>query len=405
MQCYALGMTRLNRVIGLPGLCLYGIGVTLGAGIYALVGEIAGLAGLYAPWAFVLAGALAAFTGLSYAELGSRYPESAGEAAYLAHGFKRRWLTAAAGYGVALSGAISSAVVLHGFAGYLGALAPVPAWMAISGALAILVLIAIWGVRQSIMIAGIITLIEAGGLILIIAVATPGAITAPPPVDIGPVPWSGLFAASVMAFFAFIGFEDIANMAEEVKRPRRTLPLAILITLSVSSVIYLAVAWVAVRALPPDVLAGEGGPLAAVFEHATGLNGDGIAAIALLAMVNGALVQIVMVARVLYGLAQRGLAPSALGGVHPVRRTPVMATLIAAVAIAIFAMSGALGTLAIAASTVTLLVFSLVNAALLALRLRGEAGVTGSFSAPIWVPAVGLVASLGVAVGAMVSGL
>lgn len=397
-------MTKLNRVIGLPGLCLYGIGVTLGAGIYALVGEISGLAGLYAPWAFILAGMLAAFTGLSYAELGSRYPESAGEAAYLAHGFKRRWLTAAAGYGVALSGSISSAVVLHGFAGYLSELAPVPGWIAILGALAVLVLIAIWGVRQSIMIAGIITLLEAGGLILIIAVAAPGALSAPPP-DFGPVPWSGLFAASVMAFFAFIGFEDIANMAEEVKRPRRTMPLAILITLSVSSVIYLAVAWVSVRSLPLDVLANESGPLSAVFEHATGLDGAGIAVIALLAMVNGALVQIVMVARVLYGLAKRGLAPAALGVVHSARRTPVLATLVAGSAIAIFAMSGALGPLAMAASIVTLLVFSLVNAALLALRLRRELPASESFSVPIWVPAVGLTASLAVAVGAIVTSL
>ncbi|WP_417471185.1 APC family permease [Maricaulis sp.] len=398
-------MTQLKRVIGLPGLCLYGIGVTLGAGIYALVGEIAGLAGLYAPWAFILAGTLAAFTGLSYAELGSRYPESAGEAAYLDYGFKRRWLTAAAGYGVALSGAISSAVVLHGFAGYLGALVPVPGWMAILGALVVLVAVASWGVRASVWIAGVITLVEAGGLILIIAVAAPGAIAAPAPPDYGPVPWAGLFAASVMAFFAFIGFEDIANMAEEVKRPRRTLPLAILITLSVSAVIYLAVAWVAVRALPPEVLAREGGPLAAVFEQATGLNGDSIAVIALLAMVNGALVQIVMVARVLYGLAKRGLAPAALAAVHPGRRTPVVATLLAGGVIAVLAMSGALGPLAMAASTVTLLVFSLVNAALLALRLRGEPGAPGSFRAPIWVPAVGLTASLAVAVGAMVTGL
>ncbi|WP_417483189.1 APC family permease [Maricaulis sp.] len=398
-------MSQLKRVIGLPGLCLYGIGVTLGAGIYALVGEIAGLAGLYAPLAFLLAGTLAAFTGLSYAELGSRYPESAGEAAYVDYGFRRRWLTALAGYGVALSGSISSAVVLHGFAGYLGALVPVPGWIAISGALVVLVAVASWGVRASVWIAGAITLVEAGGLILIIAVAAPGAIAAPAPADFGPVPWAGLFGASVMAFFAFIGFEDIANMAEEVKRPRRTLPLAILITLSVSAVIYLAVAWVSVRALPPEVLASEGGPLAAVFEQATGLDGRGIALIALLAMVNGALVQIVMVARVLYGLAGRALAPAVLGMVHPGRRTPVVATLVAGGIVALLALSGALGPLAIAASTVTLLVFSLVNGALLALRLRQVPGAPGSFRVPLWVPAVGLAASLAVVTGTIVTGL
>ena len=122
-------------------------------------------------------------------------------------------------------------------------------------------------------------------------------------------------------------------------------------------------------------------------------------------MVNGALVQIVMVARVLYGLAKRGLAPAALGAVHPVRRTPVWATLAAAGAIAIFAMSGALGPLAMAASTVTLLVFSLVNAALLALRLRREPAAPESFSVPILVPAVGLTVSLAVAAGAIVTSL
>lgn len=395
-------MSQLNRVIGLTGLTLYGVGVTLGAGIYALVGEMAGLAGGWAPLSFLFAGILAGLTGLSYAELGSRFPESAGEAAYVEQGLGRRGLTAATGYGVALSGSISSAVVLHGFAGYVGALAPIPGWMAILGALIVLTAITMWGVRESIWMAGTITLIEAVGLIIIIIVGAPGALSAPPPELVASVvPWSGIFAASVMAFFAFIGFEDIANMAEEVKQPRRNLPLAILITLSVSAVIYVAVAFVAVRAVPPEVLAQEGGPLAAVFEAATGLPGDGIAWIALLAMVNGAMVQIIMASRVLYGLARRGLGPALFARVHPRRKTPIAATAVAAVFIAVLALSGALGPLAIAASIVTLLVFAMVNAALLGVRHKRMTLPDDGFRAPVWAPWLGLAASLAVAVGAI----
>ena len=400
-------MAQLKRVIGLKGLTLYGIGVTLGAGIYALVGEMAAVAGLYAPLAFLLAGLLAALTGLSYAELGSRYPESAGEAAYVDAGFSRRWVTAIAGYGVALSGSISAAVVLHGFAGYVGELVPVPGWLAMTGALAVLVAIAVWGVRESIWVAGVITVIEAAGLLLIIIVAAPDAVSAPPPPPVANFPWQGVFAASVMAFFAFIGFEDIVNMAEETKAPQRTLPIAILITLAVSSIVYVAVSWVAVRTMPPELLAEEGGPLAAVFEAATGLPGAPIALIAVLAMVNGALVQVLMASRVLYGLARRGLGPKPFSIVHPQRRTPVFATIAAGGLIWVLVLSGALSSLAVAASTVTLLVFAVVNAALLAVRLRerDQPDMTDGFRAPLWAPVLGVIANLAVVVGVLVASL
>jgi APA family basic amino acid/polyamine antiporter len=395
-------MAKLKRVIGPVELVLYGVGVTLGAGIYALVGEIAGVAGGFAPVAFVLAGALAGLTGLSYAELGSRYPESAGEAAYVGRAFNRQLLTAIAGYGVVLSGSTSAAVVLHGFAGYVTEIASIPPWISIIGALALLTLIAAWGVKESIWVAALITVVEAAGLLVIIAVAAPDAIASPAPIiPAGPIPWSGLFAASVMAFFAFIGFEDIANMAEEVKRPHRTLPLAILVTLGVSSVFYVAVAWVAVRAMPPELLAEEGGPLAALYEQATGRSGTAIAYIALLAMVNGALVQMIMAARVLYGLSKRGLAPARFASIHKHRQTPIIATGVASMLIAILALSGVLGQLAILASTVTLLVFALVNAALLALRGRREPARDDGFRVPIWVPVLGFIGSLAVATGAI----
>jgi APA family basic amino acid/polyamine antiporter len=392
-------MDQLRRIIGPRGLTLYGVGVTLGAGIYALVGEMAGVAGEFAPLAFLLAGGLAVLTGLSYAELGSRYPESAGEAAYVAAAFERRLVTGLAGYGVVLSGCVSASVVLHGFAGYLQTLIAVPAWLAIVVGLTGLSAIAMWGVRESVWMAGLITLIEATGLIVIILVAAPEAMASTSPIlPVGDLPWTGLFLAAVMAFFAFIGFEDIVNMAEEVKAPERNLPIAILVTLGVSILVYVIVAWVSVRALDPAVLAEEAGPLAAVYEAATGRSGRAIAGIAVLAMINGALVQIIMAARVLYGLGRRGLVPAALGRVHPVRQTPVQATLVASVVIGVLALTGAMGALAVAASAVTLLVFALVNAALIAIRIRLGRTMTG-YTAPIWAPVLGMLANLAVVVG------
>lgn len=395
-------MIRLKRAVGLTGLTLYGLGVTLGAGIYALIGEMSGAAGLYAPLAFLLAGGLAAFTGLSYAELSSRFPEAAGEAAYVDHAFSRRWITALAGYGVVLSGSISAAVVLNGFAGYFSELVALPSWIPVLVVITGLVVIAAWGVELSIWLAGAITVIEAAGLILIIAVAAPDALAAPPPTIATGIPWPGVFAATVMAFFAFIGFEDIVNMAEETKRARRTVPLAILLTLSISAVLYAAVSFVAVRAVDPVQLGQEAGPLAAVFEQSTGLSGAPVAMIAVLAMINGALVQLMMASRVLYGLARRGLGPAPLGRVHLKRRTPMRATLVAGIVVAALTLTGALGPLAIAASTVTLLVFTLVNAALIALRSKTGGMREGGFRAPVWAPYFGLVASLGVVAGVIV---
>jgi amino acid transporter len=395
----AADQPKLRRVIGLKGLTLYGVGVTLGAGIYALIGEVAGAAGGLAPFGFLLAGVLAAFTGLSYAELGSRYPESAGEAAYVARGFNRNWATALAGWGVAISGTVSSAAILNSFVDYLHRLVPsVPGWAAILSVLLLVTLAAIWGVKESVWAAAAITLVEAAGLVLIIAVALPDAIAAPaPPMPEAPI--SGLFAASLLAFFAFIGFEDMANMAEETVEPQKTLPRAILITLCVSALIYLAVAWVSIRVVPPEVLAAEEGALAAVFEQATGLSGMGIAYIALFALVSGALVQILMASRVLYGLSRRNLAPSAFRLVDAQSRTPRIATVAVALAIAVLALAAPMGELAKATSGVTLMVFALVNAALLAIRMRLGDPPGGCFKAPLWAPVLGVTASLAVAAG------
>ncbi|PWE16588.1 amino acid permease [Marinicauda salina] len=393
-------MTELRRAVGPLGLSLYGIGVTVGAGIYALIGEAAGLAGQWTPLAFVIACALAGVTALSYAELSTRHPESAGEAAYVASGLRRRWLAAAAGYGVAFTGMISSATILRGFAGYLAEFVVLPDWLTMAALITVLAGVALWGVRQTVMAAAVVTLIEVAGLIFVIVAAAPQAVTDPLQID-APLRAAGLLQASVLAFFAFIGFEDIVNMAEEARRPHRDMPIAIGATLAAALVLYTLVAWTATAIVPGAELAASGAPLARVVEAALGGGGRLIAGVALIAMVNGVLIQMVMAARVLYGLSRRGLAPDALSDVHARARTPHVATLTAAGVIAVLALSAPIATLAEATSLVTLAVFTLVNLSLAAIRVRGDVSAERVFVAPAWTPALGAAASLAMLAAAL----
>ena len=389
-------MTELRRVLGPLSLSVYGIGVTIGAGIYALTGEIAGLAGEWAPIAFMTACIAAVFSALSYAELATRHPESAGEGAYVAHGLKSRALSIITGYGVALSGLVSSAAILRGFAGYFTEFAAFPAPLVMLGVLSVLTAAALWGVREAVWAAGLVTLIEVAGLVFVVAAGWPQAVASPAVMTLATAPPMAGFAAAVtLAFFSFVGFEDIVNMAEEAKRPERTLPIAIGATLGAALVLYGLIAWVAVSAVEPAVLADSPAPLSRVVEQGFGGRaGQALAAIALIAMVNGVLVQVLMASRVLYGMAKRGAGPGWLAAVHPARRTPHMATLVAAGVVAVLALAAPLAALAQGTVFVVLVVFTLVNASLIAVKRRGEASDHPYFTAPSWAPWIGLAISL-----------
>ncbi len=229
----------LRRRLGLPLLTLYGVGITIGAGIYVLIGAVAGHAGRAAPWSFVIAALAMAFTVGSYAELATRYPVSAGEAAYVRAAFNSRAASTLVGLMTILIGMVSSATVALGAAGYIGQFIALP-----RGAIAAVVIVALgavasWGILESALLASLFTLIEAGGLVIIIGAALYGGV---PFLDtlidvpvLAPQGWSGVFYASLLAFFAFIGFEDLANVVEEAKAPERNIPRAMVLTLVISS--------------------------------------------------------------------------------------------------------------------------------------------------------------------------
>ncbi|MDD8021484.1 MAG: APC family permease [Paracoccaceae bacterium] len=378
----------LKRRLGPVLLTAYGVGVMVGAGIYVLVGAVAAQAGVWAPLAFVLAGLIAAPSALSYAELSVRLPEAAGEVAYVEEGLGLHRLAVLVGLAIVLSGVISAAAVLRGGAGYLGLLLPVDPQLLIAGLGAALIAVALIGVLESIAFASVLTLIEVAGLALVIW----AGFSAPPVADyLTPpsLPLAGVAGAAALAFFAFIGFEDMVNMAEEVRDPNRTLPRSILAALVITTALYLLVSTAAVRAVPVATLAGSERPLALVWESA-GNSPALLAAIAVAAALNGVLAQVVMAARVLYGLGKRAPVLGIFAHAHPRLGTPVWATLVTGALMLGAALALPVAALAQTTSLVLLAVFTLVNLSLVFLKRRTPAA---SFRVPMIVPVFGTLAS------------
>ena len=376
------GAPHLKRTLTLPLLVFYGVGVTIGAGIFALIGEIMGVSGDQAPLAFLVAGVIAGVTGLSYMQLVRRFPRAGGEAVYVTNAVGARF-GQVAGFGVVVTGTISSAVVALAFGGYVKSLIGVPS---IVGALAIIAVVAVvasFGVRESVLLAAGVTLIEVGTLVVVAIFGLPKLVDAPLMSTVFTSGQDGfaspILAGAVIAFFAFIGFEDIANMAEETIDPRRTAPRAIAWTLGISIVVYVLLACIAIVLPERSAIVASDAPMATLFEVVSGRGSDVVATVASLAMTNGILVQIVMASRVLYGMAGEGLLPSRLaplGKVHSSRRTPVRATVAVCCVVAVLVSLVPLGQLARITSLVTLCVFSLVNLALFTLGRR-EGGQLG----------------------------
>lgn len=390
------GEPALKRGLGFVLLTLYGVGVTVGAGIYVLVGKVSAEAGLYGPVAFLIAAFVAGLTALSYGELSGRYPVSAGEAVYLNEAFHNPILATIVGLLVALTGLVSAAVITLGFVGYLNVLVATPEVVTLCAVVALLAGLAIWGITESVFLSGMITLVEIGGLLLVIVFGMDDMVASPdaaqvlfPPLEVNI--WSGVMAGALLAFFAFIGFEDMVNVAEEVRDPVHTIPRAIVATLVITTTLYLLVSAISVTAVPQAELIASDAPLSLVFERTSGMDGGILSGVAVFAVLNGALIQMIMGSRILFGLSRQGWLPKFLGLVHPGRQTPIIATIVIAGAVLVLALLFPLVGLATATSYITLTVFTLVNTALLWIRFRGDA--VGLWRVPIWVPALGAVAS------------
>ena len=349
-----------------------------------------------------------AFNAGSFCELSGRYPKSAGEAVYVEAGFGRPFLTLLTGSVIVAAALVSAAAIAVGGTGYIMTFLPMSQPAILVVVVLALGVVAGWGVIESVTFAAIFTLIEVLGLLAIIAAglwADPGLVLRmgevfPPMSDLSAL--SSVFMASLLAFFAFIGFDDVVNLAEETKNPIRTLPLGIVLTLLIATLLYFGVSAIAVLSVPIDELAASTAPISLIFGELTNTRPILITGIAIVATLNGVIILIVMASRVVYGLGRDGRLPAVLAKVHPVTRTPLLATALITLAVLGLAIWFPLGVLAERATQAILFVFSLVNAALIEIKRRGDLPPPGVVVVPMVFPVLGLLGCLMMLLGPVI---
>ena len=392
--------TPLSQSISRRMLMFFVIGDVLGAGIYALVGEVGGKTGGAIWAAFLFALALAIFTAFSYAELVTKYPKAAGAALYVNKAFKLPFVTFMVAFAVMCSGLASAATLSRAFGGdYLSAFVSWDAVLVGLGFLAIIGLINMRGIKESMRFNFVLTCIEVSGLVLVVIIGVaflsdgggdPGrALDFKADTSV----FSAILAGAGLAFFALIGFEDSVNLAEEAKKPRIDYPWALFGGLLVAGIIYLLVTVIASMAVPTDTLAGSDGPLLEVTKQGPlSVNDKVFSVIALFALANGALINMIMASRLLYGMAREGILPKVFAKVHPQRQTPWVAILFTSLLAAGLLITGELEDLADTTVLLLLIVFAVVNVCVLILRkdeVKGE-----YFKAPTIMPVIGFIVSL-----------
>lgn len=387
----------LKRTVGPIQLMLYGVGSMLGAGIYGLVGKAAGVLGGAVWMGFLVAMVAALLTGVSYASIASRYPRAAG-AAYAAHrAYRIPVLSYVIGLAVVCSGLTSMATGSRVIAENVAKLIPtgLPISLLAVGFLLIVAGIVFRGIRESLWANAVCTTVEAAGLVFVIAVGMPywgqaDLMELPAAADpAGAATMLLVMQGAVLTFFSFLGFEDMINVSEEVRRPQVNMPIAVCGAMLIVSIIYMAVSITAVSVLPWQELAAAPGPLTAVVEKAAPwFPSIGFTLITIFAVANTALVNYVMGSRLLYGMSRQGLAPEPLGRVHHKRGTPHFAILALLVIVVSLSFAGDISQLAAATVLLLLFVFTVVNVALIVL-LRREGKIQGCFNVPLVVPALG----------------
>ena len=376
-------------------LLLFVVGDVLGGGIYVLVGEVAGEVG-GAVWApFLLALVLALLTACSYVELTTRFPHAGGAALFVHRAFDSSFLSFIVGFAVMASGVASAATLARAFGGdYLSEFAELPVIPVAAAFLVALALINLRGIAESVRLNVVFTLIELAGLLLIVAIGAASLAdgSGEPSravefeVEGGVVP--AILAGTALSFYALIGFEDSANVAEETRDPRRAYPFALFAGLAIAGVLYLLVTVTASMVVETDALSGSSGPLLEVVRQGPLTVPESLfSAIGLIAISNGALINLIMASRLLYGMAREGVAPRRFDRILPGRRTPVTAVVFTTALALGLAATGDLADLANTTVVLLLAVFITVNVSVLILRRKPAE--RDHFRAPTALPVLG----------------
>lgn len=388
----------LMRALGLGSLIIYGIGDILGAGIYSIIGKIAGHAGSYTWLSFAVAMSIVFLTALSYSELSSRFPKSGGVSVYIQEAFRQKWLSIFAGLLLFSATIFSMSTLSQAFVGYLRTFGfYIPKWLGITVFLGILLAINLRGIKQS-SIANIIgTMVELSGLFIVLGCGLwyLSNSTNQPAFATQAMPsLSEILKGAALAFFAFTGFEDLANIAEEAKNPEKNIPRAILSSLAAAGLLYLGVSWMATAIIPGQALSQSDAPLFDVVKQSyPAMPLFLFSIIAIFAVSNTSLLNYITASRLLYGMSKSKLIPRFLQSVHKKYQTPYIAILSIFPMVLGLGLLGTLGDLASATSTIVLTVFSLSNLALIKIKLRDKQDkkVAECFHIPIIIPILGLI--------------
>ena len=355
----------LKPVLGPVQLVFYSVGVIVGAGVYSVIGVAAGLAQQSLWVSFVVGAGVAFLTAISYAEMATSYPEAGAEYIYIRRAWpKADWLSFGVGVVILIGGATTAATVAMAFGSYLRVFVDLPpAW----SALALLIACTafnIWGLRESSWVNMLFTSIEVGGLLLVIAAGSAREASPPPPVEAQPA----IMAAAALLFFVYLGFEEIANLVEEVRQPARDIPLALFSSMAITTVLYVLVALAVVNMVAPIELATSGAPLATAMNSVWPRLVNVLSGIALFATANTVLITVIAASRLTFSMARDGEIHGVFAGLLRRRQTPWAAALLSLVMAAALLPIGSVRILAEMSSFAALVAFLTVNLALISLR-------------------------------------
>ena len=355
--------------MGLFQLTMYGVGLTLGAGIYVLIGEAAGFAGNSMWISFILAAIVAIFAGLSYAELTVLFPRAAAEYVFVKNAFKSEFIGFLIGWLTAITSMIVGATVALGFGGYFAQFLDIPITLSAILLLGGLSFVSFIGIKQSAWANTIFALVTIAGLGIIIFLGFTFEVSEPVDYFDAPNGMTGIILAFILIFFAFIGFEDMANVAEEVKKPKKTLPRAIILSIIITGVIYILVSLSAVRILNWEELSQSAAPLADIATRGLGSKGGiTMSIIALFATASTVLITLVAGARILYGMAKSNSLPSIFAKIHPKTGTPWIAVIGILVTSVAFTLIGDIVIVANIVVFAIVITFAMINLSVILLR-------------------------------------
>jgi APA family basic amino acid/polyamine antiporter len=390
---------RFNRVLGLPQVTASGVAIIIGAGIYVLLGPATQEAGSQVWMSFLLSSALCALTAFSYMELSSMFPKAGSEHEFARQAFPR-WVAATVGWSMAIALVVASATVALGFARYLQEFVQVDNRWAAIAVIALMSVVSTLGMERAVWVIVGLGFIEVGGLVWVCIVGFPfiGDVDL-----VGQPNLGGVFNGAALVFFAFIGFDEVITLAEETRDSHKTVPRALLLSLAISTVLYVGVAIVATSVLGVEALSNSTKPLADLILITNGrAAATAMALVALISTASTVLLALTSASRMLYGTARSGDLPTRFSVVYK-RRVPLFSLVVSAVAAMLLVLLGDISLLASATDVIIYAMFIVVNLVVLILRqtkpeLHRPFAVKGHVRGVPVLPILGLIATLSMAI-------